>query len=161
VVRIRGKSTAAARVLLALLAVVWLSAAAAPCAGMGFPAAVDLTDHVSHDGQHFGRSGQRAASSPAHAHSHDHGKCPHCPPGGVSEQGASPSTHAGCDETEGIRDNRGNVLAKWDLKHSLPAPSRVSAEPSFHPPRLHRALNHDAPPSARVPLNIRYCIYLI
>ena len=159
---IRRNSRVLARVLLPLLAVAWLSAAAAPCAGMGLSSDADLPEPVSRDRSHLDHSGQQRASSPAHAHAamHDHGNCPHCPPGGVSEHGASPS-HAGCDEAEGTRDDRGNVLAKWDLKHSLPVPSRVSAEPSFLPPGLRRTRNQAALPSARVPLNIRYCIYLI
>ena len=158
---IRRNGKVLARVLLPLLAVAWLSAAAAPCARMGLPSDADLTDTASHERAHIGHSERRQSPSSPHAALHDHGNCPHCPAGGISEEAASPSTHAGCDETEGARDNRGNVLAKWDLKHSLPVPTRVAAEPSFHPPGLHRALVHTASPSARVPLNIRYCIYQI
>ena len=157
--RIRGRDRAAPRVLLALFAVAWLSAAVAPCTG--FAAGIDPADGVSRNGEHLGHSDGHPASSPAPGSSHDHGTCPRCLPGAASEQGASPSTHAGCDETEGARADRGNVLAKWDLKHSLPVPTRIAAEPSFHPPGLHRALDQTASPSARVPLNIRYCIYLI
>jgi hypothetical protein len=148
---IRRNSRTLARVLLPLLAVAWLSAAAAPCARMGLPPDVDDRAHAD----------QLRAPSEAHFAMHDHGDCPHCPPRGVSQQGSAPSAHAACDETEGTRDNRENVLAKWDLKHALPVSSRPSSEPSFRPPGFQCPLNHVLPTAARVPLNIRYCIYLI
>jgi hypothetical protein len=154
---IRWNIRATARGLLPLLAAAWLTAAPAPCAGMGL---AGVADSAAEDRQHLDHL---ASTSPVGADSatHNHGHCPHCPPVGVSEQGAAPSAHTGCDATQGTRDNRVNAPAKWDLKHSLPASLRVSGEASFHPAGVHRALKCVVSPSSRVPLNIRHCVYLI
>jgi hypothetical protein len=145
-----------------LLAVAWLSAAAAPCAAMNPPAEAD-PGSSSYDLTRLDRSARPPASSPTHTHPavHDHADCPHCPPSAGGEREATSLGHGGCSESESVGDGRGNVLPKWDLKHAQPIAVRTIPEPSFHAhhPDLELATAISLP--ARIPLHIRYCTYLI
>lgn len=149
---IRRNVRVTARLLLPLLAVAWLTAAAAPCVGP--VGAGDDTydaggaDHPSH------------ASSSAHAGKH-HGSCPHCPAGRGEEHGPSSAKHGLCADTDLARDNRGNVPVKWDVKYWPAAAYRSLSATSIFPNAVPRALPCVHPPSAGVALTVRYCVYLI
>jgi hypothetical protein len=105
----------------------------------------------------------RLDGSATHTHSaaHDHADCPHCPPSGGGERDATSLAHGGCSEAEGVRDGRGNVLPKWDLKHAQPMTARTTPEPSYHAYHPHLTPDTAISLSPRIPLNIRYCTYLI
>lgn len=160
--RFRQSSRMLAGLFLPLLVVAWLGAAMAPCGGMN-AAAADVGDAALDDSTHLGHSVQAAPSFRTHAHSavHEHGDCPHCPPSGGGEQGKTSASHEGCDEAEGVRDTRGLTLSKWDPKQAQAATWRAVPEPPFSAHRPRFTLNTAMSPLAGVPLNIRYCTYLI
>jgi hypothetical protein len=151
---IRRNVRIAAQLLLPLLAVAWLTAAAAPCVG---PVA---GGDDTHDAGAGGADHPFHASPSAQAGEH-HGSCPHCPSGGGEEHGPSSATHGSCADADLTRDDRGNVPVKWDVKYFLPVVSRGFSTSSVVPNAVHSASPAGHPPSARVPLNVRYCVYLI
>jgi hypothetical protein len=164
-------------VLLPLLAVAWLNAAASPCAGMaselaviesgeqsgahhGHPGAEHHTSGAS-DHEHFEAADHSARS---HGHStpmHDHGDCPHCPATAAEQLGSTPQ-HVVCDTAQSAADKaRSGAVAAWDLKHALPMLARLVPETAAPPGRLLRAVAQAPPASPRLPLNVRYCVFLI
>jgi hypothetical protein len=156
--RIRRRSKAMARILLPLLTVAWINAAASPCVGMG---------SVEEDRQAQGQHHEHAVPDHDHdpqASTHEHSNCPHCPTAAVADHEGSAATHVACATAESAADSNrsnGNAFLKWDLKHTLPLSSGLVPTRTVPPGRFYRPATQDLPAPPRLPLNVRYCVFLI
>jgi hypothetical protein len=142
-------------------------------------------DHGHHDaggghsGADHGHSSARhhTSGAPEHAHPdaaerasgphdpptpmHDHGDCPHCPAPLGEQRGASPA-HVACDAVQSAADTaRSAAPAKGDLKHTLAPLAWLVSLPAAPPKHALEPAAQSPPASPRLPLNLRYCVFLI
>jgi hypothetical protein len=163
--RLRRSSSGAARHVVGLFVVAYLSAGVAPCTMAASQAA--QADRTAHEHEHEHES-QAALAHTQHAHEaqtaeqapapHDNGSpyCPHCPAGTA---GTHEDDHSSCfavaDVTNAAaqaKDAPQQLAAAFGLPvFTLPPPLAAPRAP----PPLRRV---SVPP---VPLNIRNCVFLI
>jgi hypothetical protein len=144
--------------VLPLLAFVWFSSSAAPCSGM----ATDVeprTDAATIHAEHYSVSDH---DHDREAPGHDHQSCPHCPSAPVSDQTVPSASHISCNTLENLSDTSLTPApGKADLKHALPAAPNVVPLTTLNSLRASSLPTGQIPPSPRLPLNLRYCVFLI
>lgn len=162
---LRGRKRAVGRIVLPLVVSVWLGGPASACLGMTAASAghghVDVAaadrdepkaeSHADHEGD--GPHGTAA---------HDHGTCPHCPPGPSSSHGKLAPSHVSCFAADDLSDSAApDLTAKPSLKHA-PATGHFMASPECvrRCPASSRSLSLRVPHSS-VALNLRHCVFLI
>ena len=171
--RLRSWQTRAARYVVAAFALAYLAVGVAPCATAATPSTGETPAALQADGHR--EQAAHGAHATDHAHvghavhgaslqhgdgsralEHDGQQCPHCPAGAAMDKADS---HSSCFALDSLTDAAASQAK--DVPQPL-SPSFAPAAFTLPPP-----LPSPAPPLlraaelARIPLNVRHCVFLI
>ena len=158
--RLRKRARTGVLALLPFVVASLFGAAVACPATATSPADAQPPEHVGHAHAHAAEPREDAREQGVPEVPPLPTSCPHCLPAGLAGTHAL-TEHEACAAADGGNDAAPYPgWTKWDAKHAL-GPAADAPHPAAQAPPRGRSPVRARPPPFPVPLNLRYCVFLI